>query len=272
MQNFINIDLKNAGYFELTNDLEKLTCVQKVFAKTFMFENLDVLLNNNELIDQAFLINKIFTERRGSLCYELNGALYLLLKELGFEVTIAVGSIWTGEETGFVLDRSHTIVLYYQDDQLYLLDSGTGTNLAIEPLPLDGGPVQSHVGKFRLITKETEKGLYAAEVYTEQDWVLRCAFYPGEVNLYEDLNRIKTMIHEHPDSSFREQILIARSLPDGTATINDNRLSRKYINKHGLVEDEVRTEFNTKIDLLKAVRQYASKSTYQAVEEYIEKN
>lgn len=67
-----------------------------------------------------------------------------------------------------MLDWSHTIVLYYEADQLCLLDSGTGTNLAIELLLLDSGSVTSHVDKFRLISKETEKGIYVAEVYTEQ--------------------------------------------------------------------------------------------------------
>lgn len=67
-----------------------------------------------------------------------------------------------------MLDWSHTIVLYYEADQLYLLDSGTGTNLAIELLLLDSGSVTFHVDKFQLISKETEKGIYVAEVYTEQ--------------------------------------------------------------------------------------------------------
>jgi len=64
MQNFIQTDLKNAGYFDLTTNLEKLTCVQKVFAEQFTFENLDVLLDHRELIDEAFLNRKIFEERR----------------------------------------------------------------------------------------------------------------------------------------------------------------------------------------------------------------
>src|SRR5690625_3580541 len=86
---------------------------------------------------------------------------------------------------------------------------------------------------------------------------------------FKDLNRIKKMIHTDPNSLFRKQILIARSLSDGTATINHQRLSRKYINEAGLVGTEDRTEFNTKGDLLAAVKQYASWSTYQAVETYI---
>lgn len=57
----------------------------------------------------------------------------------------------------------------------------------------------------------------------------------------------------------------------GTATINHHRLSRKYINKQGLVEDEVRTEFKTEKEILEAVSNYASPSTYTVVEKYIDK-
>src|SRR5699024_5846949 len=86
---------------------------------------------------------------------------------------------------------------------------------------------------------------------------------------FKDLNRIKKMIHTDPNSLFRKQILIARSLSDGTATINHQKLSIKYINEAGSVGTEDRTEFNTKRDLLAAVNQYAAWSTYQPVETYM---
>src|SRR5690625_2859992 len=86
---------------------------------------------------------------------------------------------------------------------------------------------------------------------------------------FKDVYGIINMIHTDRSSLLRNQILIARSVSDGTATINDQRLRRKYINEAGLVETDDRTEFNSKGDLLAAVKQYASWSTYQAVETYI---
>src|SRR5699024_6831249 len=86
---------------------------------------------------------------------------------------------------------------------------------------------------------------------------------------FKDLNRIKKMIHTDPNSLFRNQILIARSLSDGTATINHQRLNRKYINEAGLVRTEDSTEFNNKGNLVAAVKQYVYWSTYQAVDTYI---
>src|SRR5215213_6707253 len=52
------------------------------------FENLDIHLGRAILLDQDALFDKIVTRRRGGFCYELNGLFALLLRELGFEVTL----------------------------------------------------------------------------------------------------------------------------------------------------------------------------------------
>src|SRR5215210_3696598 len=52
------------------------------------FENLDIHLDRRILLDQDALFDKIVTRRRGGFCYELNGLFALLLRGLGFEVTL----------------------------------------------------------------------------------------------------------------------------------------------------------------------------------------
>lgn len=267
MNEFINDDLKNAGYFELDNYIDKLTLIQYIFAEQFTFENIDVLTDNKEPITEQFLTDKLLTQKRGGLSYELNGSLYLILKALGYNARLASATVWSKES--WIIDRTHTIILFYTHKQLYLLDSGSGTNLSIKPLTLNGEPVQSPAGIFRLRTETTERGSIVSEKLTEKGWVLCYAFYPKPVDLYEDLNRIKDMIHHHPDSPFNKEIIVAKTLEDGTVSINSERLSRKPINKQGLVEREEHTEFRNKTELLQAIKQYASKATYQAAENYL---
>src|SRR6266540_1131840 len=55
---------------------------------TVPFENLDIHLGRPILLDQEALFDKIVTRRRGGFCYELNGLFALLLRELGFDVTL----------------------------------------------------------------------------------------------------------------------------------------------------------------------------------------
>ena len=50
------------------------------------FESLDIG-HRPIVIDEAAFVRKIVDERRGSFCYELNGAFAALLHALGFEVT-----------------------------------------------------------------------------------------------------------------------------------------------------------------------------------------
>ncbi len=270
MQSFIKNKLNKTNYFALENELEQLTAIQQVFAETFTFENIDVLLKNDEEIDEQFLIDKLLVNERGGLCYEINGALYLVLKELGFDVTLGSATVWSDPEKRWIIDRTHTVILYYTKKQMYLLDSGSGTNLAIKPLPLDREPIQSPVGIFRLRTENTERGSIVSEKLTEDGWVLRYAFHPVEVNFHEDVNRIKDMIHNHPESPFNKDLLIARTLPDGTVSINSERSSRKWIDADGFVEKEERMEFEHNHHIIQAVEQYGSASTTNAVREYVE--
>jgi N-hydroxyarylamine O-acetyltransferase len=52
------------------------------------FENLDNHTGRQIILDEEKLIRKIVQERRGGICYELNGAFYALLRALGFEVSM----------------------------------------------------------------------------------------------------------------------------------------------------------------------------------------
>ncbi len=267
MNKFINTEIERMGYYELDNDIDRLTLVQYVFAKLFTFENIDVLTDNKTQIDEQFLIDKLLTQKRGGLCYEINGALYLVLKKLGFNVRLGSATVWSKE--GWIIDRTHTVVMLYIHDELYLLDSGSGTNLSIRPLALNGEPVQSPVGIFRLRTENTERGSIVSEKLTEDGWILRYAFYPMPVELSDDLNRIKDMIHDHPESPFNKEVLVARTLEDGTVSINNERLSRKWVNKEGFLKREERIEFKNNSGLLEAIKEYASKSTYEAAKSYL---
>src|SRR5699024_5197885 len=211
----------------------------------------DVLLRNDQPIDQQFLTEKIFKQQRGGLCYELNGALYMLLQDLGFDVTLSAATVWSEADKDWIIDRTHTIILFYKNNQMYLLDSGSGTNLYIQPLPLDGEPVQSPVDIFRFRTKETERGSIVSEKLTENGWLTRYALHPVAVEFPGDLNRIKDMIHTHPDSPFNKELLIAGTLKDGTVSINEKRCNRKWgmsedlwIGMRGLSLDMIRRCFN----------------------------
>ena len=70
--------------------LQELHCAHLL---TVPFENLDIHLGRPIVLEQAALFDKIVTRRRGGFCYELNGLFALLLRELGFEVTLLAAGV-----------------------------------------------------------------------------------------------------------------------------------------------------------------------------------
>src|SRR5699024_2774809 len=176
IRELLDDEFKEQDFFEIKNDIEQMSFILKWFARTFPFENIDVISHNEQPITREYLINKMLKNRRGGLCYELNGLLHLVLKAFGFDITLGSATVWSEEDNDWIIDKTHTINLYQTNNNLYLLDAGSGSNLAMQPLKLDGNSVTSPVGTFRLRTKKSERGTIISEKQTGDGWVLRYAF------------------------------------------------------------------------------------------------
>lgn len=73
---------------------EELNKILFAFAHTIPFENLDVIARNANTITMENLQNKILTTSRGGLCYELNTLFYYFLKDCGYDVQLALGTVY----------------------------------------------------------------------------------------------------------------------------------------------------------------------------------
>ncbi|PIC80753.1 arylamine N-acetyltransferase [Sporosarcina sp. P18a] len=243
--------------------LEQISQVQTLFAQQFAFENLDVLLANEEPITEQYLQNKMIKQGRGGLCYELNGLLYIVLRDLGFPVQLAAATIWAPPPRDhYVLDRTHVVNLFHYEDTLYLIDSGFGSNLVMQPVALDGDPVTSPAGTFRLRSETTEKGTLVFEQQTDNGWERRYGLYPDAID-WVHLDHVKQQIHHSPESSFNKALLIAKVTNDGTYSINEDRYHRKC---NG---NEETLPFQDHDELLEQVRQHAAPAVYEATVKYI---
>lgn len=242
--------------------LEQISQVQKFFAQQYEFENLDVLLANEESISEQYLQNKMIQQGRGGLCYELNGLLFIVLRDLGFPVQLAAATIWVQPRDSYALDRTHVVNLLESENVWYLIDSGFGSNLALQPVALDGDSVTSRAGTFRLRTEETEKGTMVFEQLTDSGWERRYGLYPDEID-WAYLNHVKQQIHHSPESSFNKALLIAKVTDDGSYSINDKR----YHNKHGGIEETL--PFQDPNELLERVKQHSAPAVWEAVGEYV---
>ncbi len=246
MKHFI-AELEKSGIQRGVYSPEQTALVMRKLAASFPFENLDVLNRIDNKITPEFIIKKILKYRRGGLCYELNSLLYLVLKELGFEPSIGIGTV--NKEGTWGTDRTHAIVLLSLGGRKYIADGGFGNKLALHPLELDGNSVTSPAGSFRLRHKNTEKGSVALEMQNQNGaWDVHYAF-DWNPEPWSELERIKQDILHHPHSAFNKRPLITNMLKDGTQSINDERLYRKWVDGR---EEEI--VFKTKDDFLKTIR------------------
>ena len=72
---------------------------------TVPFENLSIHLGERISLDEAALVDKIVARRRGGFCYELNGAFALLLRHLGYEVTMLAARVYGDAGPGPLFDH-----------------------------------------------------------------------------------------------------------------------------------------------------------------------
>jgi N-hydroxyarylamine O-acetyltransferase len=77
---------------------------------TVPFENLDIHLARPIVLDQQALFRKIVDERRGGFCYELNSTFAVLLRALGFRVTLLSACV-ARDAGGFGPDYDHLTLL-----------------------------------------------------------------------------------------------------------------------------------------------------------------
>lgn len=255
------LKLNAQSYQALNHPIEQISYIQRQFADIYTFENIDVLLGKDERVTESYIRKKLLHQKRGGLCYELNGALYLVLKDLGFDVYLGAATVWS--EDGWIIDKTHTILFFYLNDETYVIDSGSGTNLTLRPLKINGDSFTTPAGTFRVRTKKTERGTVIGERFVNGEWTLRYAFSMKHVG-WDDLTRIKNLIFQHEESPFNEKLLIARLTDNGTISINNDRFLRR--DQDG---NETKIPFENNTEMLEVIKRHASLATYEAAKTYV---
>lgn len=206
----------------------------KVLEKTAMnipFENLCIIEKNTRDINKESLKNKILLKNEGGLCYELNSIFYFFLLENGFDVVLVQGVTYDNAAQKYIdLGRTHVTILLTHEEQTYLVDTGFGGNLPLQPVPLTGETVTSHNGEFRVKNVESEHGDYVLEMklkHKDTAWKIGYAFDSKEnISDISVLNEIQTIIAEHQESRFNRTPLITQLTPRGNLTLTDTSFTQ----------------------------------------------
>lgn len=135
-------------------DSDTLRHLHRAWRRRVPYENLDIQLGAPISLEPEDLLDKIVRRRRGGYCFEQNGALAILLKSAGFEVTLAEGAVQR-EQRGESAWGNHNVLIVDLDGQRWIADAGIGDGF-IDPLPLREGTYTEQGREFRLERLESD--------------------------------------------------------------------------------------------------------------------
>ncbi len=205
------------------------------------FENLDIHLGRPIMLDQDALFDKIVTRRRGGFCYELNGLFALLLRELGFEVTLLAAGV-ARADGGFGPEFDHLTLLvrapsadpttHNLQSEIWLADIGFGDSFR-EPVRLVEAVEQAQDGRAYRLDRDGEH--FTLMQHNAAGWEPQYRFklQPHAQAEYAD------MCHYHQtssESSFTRKRVCTLATPDGRVTLSDLAL---IITAHGERTEQV---------------------------------
>ena len=185
------------------------------------FENLDIVAGREIVLDEAAILEKIVTRRRGGFCYELNTAFAWLLRQTGFEVEILAAEV-LGDDDGWGIPFDHMLLGVEVDGKALIVDVGFGNGFS-KPLELDEeDEVKQHGIAWRVrrdddhvhVERYDRKRLKFRSVY-------RFTRQPRVLADFADGCRHHQTSSESP---FTRGPLVSAAIPDGRATLHRDRL------------------------------------------------
>lgn len=204
------------------------------------FENLDIHLGRPIVLDQDALFDKIVTHRRGGFCYELNGLFALLLRELGFEVTLLAAGV-ARAAGGFGPEFDHLTLLvrvpteaptHNPQSAVWLADVGFGDSFRA-PLRFVEGVEQAQDGRAYRLDRDSEHHTLMQRDAEGWEPQYRFTLQPHAWADYTDMCRYH---QTSPESSFTRKRVCTLATPDGRITLSDRTL---IVTAHGQRTEQV---------------------------------
>jgi N-hydroxyarylamine O-acetyltransferase len=206
--------------------VETLHGVYRAHLFNVPFENLDILPLGRPLnLEPAALYDKIVTRHRGGFCYELNGLLGTVLRDLGYDVTVVSVQFVQADGTfSPPFDHMALLVTAADSPHPWLVDGGAGRTSTAAPLPLIDGFSEFQPGVQRAFRLTFLGDRWQLDTQHPDDvWTPDYAFQPTPRTLPDFLDRCRYQ-EQHPDSYFRQGPLCSLATPNGRVTLSKNRL------------------------------------------------
>lgn len=216
--------LRRLGYREPARaDLPTLFGLHRAWLRVVPYENLDIQLGRPPSLAPEALADKFVRRGRGGFCYEMNGALGLLLAAVGFAVRPVLGAVTSSARALADEWGNHMPLLVTVDGTEYLADVGLGDGF-LDPLPL-------RVGTYR-------QGPLVYRLRREPDGVWRMVHHPagttGGFELRTEPRRLADFEPNcarqatDPASPFVRVLVVQQARSDHSATLRARTVSCQW--------------------------------------------
>lgn len=204
--------------------IETLRALHTAHALAVPFENLDIHLGRPILLDEAAIFDKIVTRRRGGYCFEMNGLMTAVLRQLGFSVKTLAARIMRSSTD--VRAKTHRLQLVEVDGERWIVDVGFGGNGLIAPLRLETGKIDRQFSEsFRLTTDE--RFGHVLEALIRDRWQKLYAFTLEE-HLSVDYELMNYFTSTSPEALFTQVRICTKPTPEGRVTLSGMELKIRH--------------------------------------------
>lgn len=201
----------------VTYTIDFLNQIQSACIQNIVYENLDILAGIPIPLDFESLFDKIVLKHRGGYCFELNGFLVHMLREMGFTVADRFARFLRNETT--VPMRRHRVAVVSLAEGDYLCDIAVGQIAPRIPVKLEDGLVQEHPnGEIYKAVRDPRHGWVIYDLY-KGDWRPFISF--TEDDQYDiDYIQPHYFCLTHPDSIFNKKYMLSIKTPEGRCTLD----------------------------------------------------
>lgn len=228
--------------------LDLLNNITLAHVRNIPFENLDILLGKNIDISLDSVFEKLIIQKRGGYCFEQNGLLLSVLNKLGFEVTPISARVRLDKPRDFIPPRTHVFLRVELSGDTWFTDVGVGGVSLTSAIQLIKNTEQKTNHETRRIVFENNK--YFHQILFPNGWVDVCEFTLEEM---PEIDRVLANWYtsNHPNSHFKDRLIVARAGEDGKRhTLVNRELSER--DKYGIANKSV---IKSPKDLIKILKE-----------------
>ena len=238
----------------ISHDIALLREIQSRSVCAIAYENLDILAGKPLDLSDEGLFHKIVTEHRGGYCFETNGLLSFMLREMGFSVTERFARWYSQGETGVPM-RRHRLSIVQLADGAYLCDIGVARIAPRYPLKIEEHTEQVQGMEAYRMCRDDRHG-WVLQERKDGTWQKILCFSDDEAYPI-DFVQPSFFCEKHPDSVFNKDMMVAIKTPEGRCSF-DGRVFKQFrggelIDMEENISDERRTQLLREVFLLNVV-------------------